>query len=251
MADPMHQFQVSKVFDTAHPTEFGAFDLSFTNSALAMVVVVALALLVMGAAAVRAAVVPGRMQAVGEIFYDMVAGMVRENVGKEGRPYFPFFMALFLFILFANVLGMFPIFFTVTSHVALNFFIALVIFLAVTVIGLVRHGGHFFSLFLPHGTPWYMAPIIIPIEVISYLSRPMSLSVRLFANMLVGHVLLKVIAGFVISLAAGPLMLQALGVVTFSALLPIVALEFLVAGLQAYIFTILATVYLHDAIHLH
>ena len=251
MAGPMDQFRACKLGDVAVPCKFGSFDLAFTNVSLAMVVAAGLAIIVMGLASMRSAVVPGRMQSVGEMLYDMVAGMVKENVGKEGRPYFPLFMTLFLFILFANVLGMFPYFHTATSSLIVALTMALTIFIGVTVLGLVLHGTKFFSLFLPEGTPWPIAIILVPIEVISYLSRPVSLSIRLFANMMVGHVMLKVIAGFVVSLVGTGVALSALGIVSFIALIPIVALEFLVAGLQAYIFTILATIYLHDAIHLH
>lgn len=248
MASPMKQFEVAK---TSGEEFTGALDLAFTNAAMSMAIAAGLAILVMGLASMSRSVVPGKMQAIGEMLYDMVAGMVKENVGSAGRAYFPFFMTLFLFILFSNVIGMNPFFFTNTSHIAVTFFMSMFIFIGVTVIGLVRHGTKFFSLFLPHGTPLFVAPIVIPIEIISYLSRPISLAVRLFANMVVGHVIMKVVAGFVFDLFVVGGVLVALGLVAFAFLIPITALEFLVAGLQAYIFTVLATIYLHDAIHLH
>ncbi|HLW27650.1 MAG TPA: F0F1 ATP synthase subunit A, partial [Kiloniellales bacterium] len=176
--------------------------------------------------------------------YEMIAGMVRDNVGNEGRAYFPFIFSLFLFILFGNLLGMIPIGFTFTSHLVVTFFMAMVIFIAVTVIGFVRHGAGYLRLFFPHGAPLWTAVILVPIEIISYLSRPISLSMRLFANMMAGHILLKVFAGFT-------LLMGIAGIIPLVALVGITALEFLVAVLQAYIFTILTCVYLHDAIHLH
>ena len=179
-----------------------------------------------------------------ELFYEFIANMIRDNVGSAGKKYFPFIFSLFIFTLFGNILGMIPYGFTFTSHIAVTFFMAAVVFLGVTMIGLFKHGLHFFSLFFPHGAPIFTAPILIPIELVSYLSRPISLSVRLFANMTVGHVLLKVLAGFVVALGV-------FGVVPLAVLVAITALELLVAVLQAYIFTILCCIYLNDALHLH
>ena len=247
MADPMHQFEVVRLVELVP----GGFDISFTNSAAAMATASAIGGGLMLLAALRGAIVPGRIQAVGEMLYDTVRSMVVDNVGKEGKPYFPFFMTLFVFLLFCNLLGLFPKQFTATSHLSVTVPLALGIFVAVTLIGIFRHGLKFFTLFFPHGAPIFSAPILIPIEIVSYLSRPLSHSVRLFANMVVGHVMLKVIAGFVVSLISAASILSVAGIVAFAVLIPITALEFLVAGLQAYIFTILATVYLHDAIHLH
>jgi F-type H+-transporting ATPase subunit a len=170
--------------------------------------------------------------------------MLRDNVGSEGRKYFPFIFSIFMFVLFGNFIGLIPGSFTFTSHIIVTFVMAAVIFVGVTVIGFVRHGLGYFRMFFPHGAPAWTAVILVPIELVSYLSRPVSLSVRLFANMVVGHVLLKVIAGFVIALGI-------FGVVPLAFLVGITALEFLVAALQAYIFTILTTIYLHDAIHMH
>jgi len=196
------------------------------------------------AGASKGSMIPGRIQAMSELFYDFIANMIRDNVGGAGKKFFPFIFTLFIFTLFGNILGMLPYGFTFTSHIAVTFFMAMVVFLGVTLIGLFKHGLHFFSLFFPHGAPLFTAPILIPIELVSYLSRPISLSVRLFANMTVGHVLLKVLAGFVVALGI-------FGVVPLVVLVAITALELLVAVLQAYIFTILCCIYLNDALHLH
>ncbi|MEX0759960.1 MAG: F0F1 ATP synthase subunit A [Tistlia sp.] len=222
----------------------GNLDLSFTNSALWMLITIAAVTAFFVFSTGGRALVPGRMQSVAELFYETIANMVRDNVGTEGRQYFPFIFTLFLFVLFGNVLGLIPSSFTFTSHIVVTFFMAIVIFLGVTVIGFVRHGAGYLRLFFPHGAPLWTAVILVPIELISYLSRPISLSMRLFANMMAGHILLKVFTGFV-------LMMGIAGVVPFAALLGITALELLVAVLQAYIFTILTCVYLHDAIHMH
>lgn len=244
MASPLHQFEITPII----PIEVAGTDLSFTNSALFMVIASALvaAFLIWGMR--KSTLVPGRFQSMAELSYEMVAGMVRDNVGDEGRGYFPFVFTLFMFVLFGNFLGLIPGGFTFTSHIAVTFTMAAIIFLAVTVIGIYRHGFHFLRLFFPEGAPWWTAPILVPIELVSYLSRPISLSVRLFANMTVGHVLLKVIAGFVISLGS---IFFLLGAFPLLALVGITLLEFLVAAIQAYVFAILTCIYLHDAIHLH
>ncbi|MEX2632146.1 MAG: F0F1 ATP synthase subunit A [Tistlia sp.] len=238
--DPLHQFEIYSIV----PIRIGNLDLSFTNSALWMLITIAAVTAFFVFSTGGRALVPGRMQSVAELFYETIANMVRDNVGTEGRQYFPFIFTLFLFVLFGNVLGLIPSSFTFTSHIVVTFFMAIVIFLGVTVIGFVRHGAGYLRLFFPHGAPLWTAVILVPIELISYLSRPISLSMRLFANMMAGHILLKVFTGFV-------LMMGIAGVVPFAALLGITALELLVAVLQAYIFTILTCVYLHDAIHMH
>jgi F-type H+-transporting ATPase subunit a len=193
----------------------------------------------------RRSLVPGRWQSLAEISYEFIAGMIRDNVGSEGSKYFPFVFSLFMFILFANLIGLIPYAFTFTSHIAVTFAMALVVFLGVTVIAIARHGLHFFSFFLPTGVPMVMAPVLVPIEVLSYLSRPISLSIRLFANMMAGHTMMKVFAGFIIPLGIlggwAPLTVD----------VALTAFEFLVAFLQAYVFTVLTCLYLNDAIHLH
>jgi len=237
----MEQFEIKPI---GGPIHIGGYDVSFTNSALWMTITAVVVSIFLLLAMRRRALVPGRLQSTAELFYELIANMVRTNVGKEGRPYFPFIFALFMFVLFGNVLGLIPGSFTFTSHIIVTFAFAIVIFVATTIIGFWIHGLHFLRMFFPHGAPTWTAVILIPIELVSYLSRPISLSVRLFANMTVGHVLFKVIAGFVILMGIA-------GIVPFAFLVGITALELLVAILQAYVFTILTCVYLHDAIHMH
>ncbi len=240
MAGPLEQFEVKPFV----PIQIGELDLSFTNSSAYMVIAAALATVFLVASMSGRALVPTRWQSLAEIFYEVIANMLRDNVGSGGRPYFPFIFTLFIFVLFCNVIGMVPGSFTVTSHIIVTFGLAGVVFIGVTIIGIWKHGFKFLSLFFPHGAPWWTAFILIPVELVSYLSRPVSLSVRLFANMTVGHVLLKVIAGFIA-------LMGIFGVVPFAFLIPLTALEIGIAVLQAYIFTILSCVYLHDALHLH
>jgi F-type H+-transporting ATPase subunit a len=243
VASPLEQFEI---VDLSKPLfMIGKVPIAFTNSAAFMLAAVGAASIFLIAAGSQKQLVPGRLQGMAELLYDMVAGMIRDNVGDAGKKYFPFLFSLFIFILFGNMLGMIPYSFTFTSHIAVTFAMAFAIFIVITLIGIFKHGLHFFSLFFPHGAPLATAPILIPIEVISYLSRPVSLSVRLFANMTVGHVLLKVLAGFVVALGFIG------GWVPLLVLVGITALEFLVAFLQAYIFTILCCIYLNDALHLH
>jgi F-type H+-transporting ATPase subunit a len=195
--------------------------------------------------------VPGRLQAAAEMLYEFVYNMCIETIGEEGRRFFPFVFTLFLFILLGNLLGVFPYFFTFTSHIVVTLALTLVVIILTTVVGLVTHKLHFFSYFVPQGVPLALMPLLVPIEVLSYLSRIISLSVRLFANMMAGHVMLEVFGGFVIMLGgAGLLGLLpaglALGVNTI-----LIGFELLVAVLQAYVFAILTCIYLHDAVHLH
>lgn len=240
MANPIEQFQIKPLVQISVE---GA-DLSFTNSSLMMatVVVVASALLILSTRG--RAMVPGRWQSLSEVFYEFIANMIRENVGPEGRKYFPFIFSLFIFVLLGNLLGMIPMTFTFTSHIVVTFAMAATVFLGVTVIGFARHGTHFLRLFFPHGAPLATAPVLIPIEIISYLSRPISLSVRLFANMTAGHILLKVVAGFIAAMGV-------FGFLPFLFLAGITVLEFGIAVLQAYVFTILSCIYLNDAINMH
>ena len=237
---PLEQFEIKELI----PIEIGGNDISFTNSALMMVIAVALIVLLMVVGTRKQAMIPGRWQAIAEMFYEFVANLIRDTVGNEGRKYFPFIFTLFMFILFGNMLGMVPYSFTFTSHIAVTFAMAMVVFVGVTILGFAKHGLHFFSFFVPPGVPIWMWPLMIPIEVISYLSRPISLAMRLFANMLAGHTLLKVFAGFVPALgAAGILPLAFVGALT--------GLEMLIAFLQAYVFAILTCLYINDALHLH
>ena len=242
MASPLEQFAIQDL--TAPLFSIGGHHIAVTNSAVFMMGAVVLSSGLLLAGAGKGAMIPGRIQAMSELFYEFIANMIRDNVGNAGKKFFPFIFTLFIFTLFGNILGMLPYGYTFTSQIAVTFFMAMVVFLGVTLIGLFKHGLHFFSLFFPHGAPLFTAPILIPIELVSYLSRPISLSVRLFANMTVGHVLLKVLAGFVVALGI-------FGVVPLVVLVAITALELLVALLQAYIFTILCCIYLNDALHLH
>ena len=249
MAGPIEQFEIHTI---GPKLVIGGLDVSFNNSALFMVAaVVVITALLMFSMRGRA-LVPGRMQSVAEMGYEFIAGMLKDNAGAEARRYFPFVFSIFMFVLFGNLLGMIPGAFTFTSHIIVTFALALTVFLFVTLLGLVRHGLHFFSLFMPSGAPIWLSPIIVPIEVISYLSRPLSLSVRLFANMMAGHTMLKVFAGFVISLAGALGGLgYAIGILPIAINVALNGFEILVAFLQAYVFTVLTCIYIRDAIELH
>lgn len=237
---PMAQFDIKPIVEI----NLAGYDISYTNSALFMTLAVICTFGLLWAATRKRTMVPGRMQSVGELMFEFIAGMVKENVGKEGMKYFPFIFTLFMFILFGNVLGLLPYSFTFTSHIVVNAALALFIFVAVTIIGFATHGLHYLRLFCPEGTPLPVAMVLVPIEIMSYFIRPVSLSLRLFANMLAGHVLLKVLAGFVISLGI-------FGVVPFLAVSAVTLLEIMVALIQAYVFALLSTIYLNDAVHLH
>ena len=238
--NPLEQFEITPWI----PIQIGGLDVSFTNSSAFMILAILAASAMMVLSVRKRALVPGRWQLLAELSYGFIAKMLSDTVGKEGKPYFPFVFTLFMFVLFGNILGMIPYSFTYTSHLAVTFALAAFIFIAITVIAIAKHKMKFFSFFLPPGVPILMAPLLIPIEIISYLSRPVSLSVRLFANMMAGHTLLKVLAGLVIPLGM-------FGVVPVAGLVAVTALEFLIAFLQAYIFTILTCIYISDAVHLH
>lgn len=240
MASPVEQFALKPLV----PLNVGGVDLSFTNSSMWMAITVigVTAFLTLSMRSGR--LVPGRWQSMAEVSYEFIANMLRENVGSEGRGYFPFIFTLFLFILFGNLFGMIPYAYTFTSQIIVTFAMAITVFVGVTVIGLVRHGLHFFTLFVPSGTPLVMAPLLVPIEIISYFVRPVSLSVRLFANMMAGHTMMKVFGGFAV-------LMGVLGVAPVALLVALTGFEILVAFLQAYVFTVLTCLYLHDAIHLH
>ncbi|MEM8799444.1 MAG: F0F1 ATP synthase subunit A [Pseudomonadota bacterium] len=247
MAGPLEQFDIHPVGGTA---QLGGFDVSFTNASLWMVITVAaITLFVVGGMRQRA-LVPGRWQSMVELSYNFVSDIVKENVGKKGNDYFPFIFSLFMFVLMGNLLGLLPYSFTVTSHLAVTFAFAAFIFVGTIIIGLMRHSTHFFSMFLPPKTPVPLIPIIVLIEVISFLSRPVTLSVRLFANMTAGHILLKVFAGFVVSLGAAGGLLSILSVVPLVMNVALTALELIVAVVQAYVFALLTSVYLNDAVNL-
>jgi F-type H+-transporting ATPase subunit a len=254
VAGPLEQFEIKKII----PLEVGGVDASFTNSSLFMVVVITAITLFLMIGMRRGALVPGRWQSMAELSYEFVAGLVRENVGREGRAYFPFIFSLFMFILFANVLGLMPLAlfgihpFTFTSHFSATGVLAIMSFAIVLIVGFWKHRFHFFSLFVPHGTPLPMIPLIFVIELVSFLVRPFSLGLRLFVAMMAGHVLLEVLSGFVINgvnagLGIGPVV----SLLSFLLMIAICALEILVAGIQAYVFALLTSLYLNDAENLH
>jgi len=238
--NPLEQFEIRHII----PIHIGGVDVSFTNSALVMLIGVALVTALITFSTRRAQLVPSRWQSVSELCYEFIAGMIQENTGKEGMRYFPFIFTLFMFVLAGNLLGMVPYSFTYTSHIIVTFAMAIVIFVGVTLIGLKRHGLHFLSLFAPQGVPWVLLLLLVPIELISYFIRPFTLSIRLFANMLAGHAILAVFGGFVAALGI-------FGIAPLAMDVGFMLLEFLVAVLQAYIFTILTCLYLNDALHLH
>ena len=237
---PLAQFEIHEWISLK---PFGV-DLSFTNSAMFMVIAVTLATAFLMLGTRRNALVPGRWQSVAELSYEFIANMIRDNVGQEGRRYFPFIFTLFMFVLFGNMLGMIPYGFTYTSHIIVTFGMAAVVFAGVTTIGFMKHGVRFLGFLMPAGIPVFMAPLIIPIEVLSYFTRPVSLSLRLFANMTAGHTMLKVFASFVFALGV-------FGIVPLALVAALTGLEFIIAFLQAYVFTILTCVYLNDALHMH
>ncbi len=225
--------------------KLGEVDLSFTNSSAFMVLTVITVSVFLLVGIRRPQLIPGRWQSMAELSYVFIANLVRDTVGTEGRTYFPFIFSVFMFVLFGNMWGMVPYSFTFTSHIIVTFAMALVIFVGVTIIAIIKHKMRFFSFFMPPGVPIYMAPLLIPIEIISYLSRPISLSVRLFANMLAGHTLLKVFAGFVVSLGI------LAGWLPLAFIVALTGLEIVIAFLQAFVFAILTCLYLNDALHLH
>ena len=243
--DPMHQFEVHPIIEL--PSVAG-IDTSFTNSSLWMVIAVSLIGSFMLAASSRSALVPGRLQLMGEMAYKFIADMIQENIGTEGMRYFSFIFSLFMFILFCNMLGMLPYSFTVTSHLVVTFALAATVFMLVTLVGFARHGIGFLKLFVPSGIPLVLMPLLVVIELISYLTRPVSLSVRLFGNMMAGHTMLKIFGGFVVGLSSAGL--APLAIAPFALMVAFTGLELLIAGLQAYVFTILTCIYLNEAIHM-
>ncbi len=246
MASPLTQFEIKKII----PLEIFGYDISFTNSSLAMLsttIVISL-FLILGLS--KISLIPSKRQSLVEISYEFIANMIKDNVGKDGMKYLSFVFTLFLFILLGNLLGMLPYSFTWTSHIIVTFTISFFIFIGVTIIAIYKHGIlKFLSFFAPSGVPKPMLILLVPIEVISYLSRPISLSVRLFANMMAGHTLLKVIGGFVFVLASNSYIVG--GILPLSFLVALTGLEIVIAFLQAYVFAILTCLYINDAIHLH
>lgn len=247
MADPLHQF----VIEPWIPLEVGDLDLSFTKSSFFMVLGLVVSTVFLSSAISRKALIPGRAQIFAEMLYEFVANMIRSNLGSKGQQYFSFVFTMFVIVLMGNLLGMLPYSFTYTSHIAVTGALALLVFFMVTIIGFIRHGLHFLSLFCPPGAPLWLTPLIVPIEIISFLSRPLTLSLRLFINMFAGHLLLKVIAGFCLA------MVGSLGTVGFiAALLPVgfnvlfIGFEIFIALIQAYVFALLTCIYLKDTIEI-
>ena len=240
MADPIHQFEIKKIV----PLELNNIDISFTNSSMFMILAILVVSIFLILSIKNKKVIPNRFQIISELLYEFIANMINDNIGHKGKKFFPFIFTLFTFILFGNLLGMLPYSFTFTSHIIVTFVLAMFIFLFVTLIGIFIHGFKFFGLFVPKGVPMLMLPLMVPIEIISYLSRPISLSVRLFANMMAGHTMLKIFAGFIIPLGI-------FGVAPLIVDVALTALEVLIAFLQAYVFTILTCLYLNEAINLH
>jgi F-type H+-transporting ATPase subunit a len=243
--DPIHQFQINKLL----PLEVGGFDVSFTNSALFMVIIVVTSSAFLILSTGGRGLIPTRLQSISEMAYEFIANMLRQSAGSEGMRFFPLVFSLFVFILIANLFGMFPYFFTVTSHIIITGALALLVISIVIIYGFWRNGLGFLKLFVPGGVPPVLAAIIVPIEVLSFISRPLSLSVRLFANMLAGHITLKVFAGFIVSLSAFGFGGIIGSILPLAFTVALTALEFLVAFLQAYVFAILTCMYLNDAIH--
>lgn len=241
MADPIHQFEIQKIV----PLNVGGIDISFTNSSLWMMIAVVTSIVLMSMATRHREMVPGRLQVFAESLYEFIANMIRENIGSEGRQYFPLIFTIFMIVLMGNMLGMIPYSFTYTSHLIVTAGLAVAMFLFITILGFYRHGLHFLSLFSPPGVPMIIKPLIIPIELLSYLIRPVTLSVRLFANMMAGHLMLKVFAGFSVAMGIG------LGLMPMFFNVVLIGFEFLIAYLHAYVFTILSCIYLKDAIDLH
>ena len=244
--DPIHQFQIVNFFPVA---KIGNTEIAFTNSAAYMVAAVAVISIFLIAGAGRRALVPGRVQSVAELTYEFVASTIKSTAGHEGMKFFPFVFTLFTFILTVNIIGLIPYTFTVTTHIVITATLALSVFLTVLVYGFWKNGLHFFNLFVPKGIPIYILPLIVFIEVLSFLSRPISHSVRLFANMLAGHITLKVFAGFIIMLGGFGIGGWIGAALPLALTVSLTALEMLVAFLQAYVFTILTCIYLNDAIH--
>lgn len=250
MADPMHQFQIQKVVDLPAVEVFGqTIDMSITNSVLAMLIAVGLTLVFFTLTTARAEIVPGRGQVMAEGLFNTIDNMVESIIGHDGRKFLPYVLTLFLFILACNLVGMFT-YFTATSQLAVTITLALMTIGLVIIVGLVSHGLGFFKLFLPSGVPWYLVPLIIPIEIISFLVRPITLALRLFGNMVGGHIVLKVFAGFVISLAALGMGGVLGAIIPVTAIVALTTLEFLVAYLQAFVFAVLACVYLGDVVNI-
>ena len=240
--NPMHQFEVYRI---GPEIKINQIDISFTNASLFMIISSIAILLVFNLGSSKKSIIPNKIQLIAELSYSFISKMISDTAGTKGKPYFNLIFSLFMFVLFCNMLGMLPYSFTVTSHIIVTFVLAAFIFIGVTIIGFIKHGLGYLKLFVPSGVPLILLPLIVVIEVISYLSRPVSLSVRLFANMMAGHTMMKVFGGFVVSLGVVG------GWLPLSFSVALTGLEILVAFLQAYVFAILTCIYLNDALNLH
>ena len=240
--NPMHQFQVYKI---GPEIKLGNLDLSFTNASMFMLISALTIALLLFFGSKNKNIIPNKIQLIAELIYNFISKMISDTAGSKAKPYFPFIFSLFMFVLFCNMIGMLPYAFTVTSHIIVTLVMALFIFISVTIIGFIKHGLKYLNIFVPKGVPIVLLPLITIIEIISYLSRPVSLSVRLFANMMAGHTMMKVFGGFVISLGIVG------GWLPLSFSVALTGLEILVAFLQAYVFAILTCIYLNDALNLH
>ena len=240
--NPMLQFEVYRI---GPEIKINQIDISFTNASLFMIISALSILLLFNLGSSKKNIIPNKIQLLAELSYSFISKMISDTAGSKGKPYFNLIFSLFMFVLFCNMFGMLPYSFTVTSHIIVTFFLASLIFIGVTIIGFVKHGFGYLKLFVPSGVPLVLLPLIVVIEIISYLSRPISLSVRLFANMMAGHTMMKVFGGFVISLGVVG------GWLPLSFSVALTGLEILVAFLQAYVFAILTCIYLNDALNLH
>jgi len=247
MASPLAQFTIEPIA----PLNFHGMNVMFTNSSLMMVLGVVLSVGFLMFAGRRAALVPDRLQGFAEMSYEFIANLIGDNTGPEGMKYFPLVFSIFTFVLMGNLLGMMPFAFTYTSHIIVTLSLALLVIGTVIVVGLVKHGFKFFSIFFPAGVPWMIMPLLVPVEIISFMVRPFSLAMRLFLNMMAGHMVLKIFAGFCIMMLGFGGLLSLTSLLPFAIKLAIVAFEFFVAIVQAYIFAIFTCIYLRDAIYLH
>lgn len=243
--NPIEQFSISPLVSI----QIAGHDFSFTNSSLYMLLAVAITCILMVIGANGGVGVPGRLQSLAEMLYEFVAGMVRSAAGDHGMAFFPLVFCIFMFIIVCNIVGLVPHSFSVTSHIIVTVSLALLVFFTVIIVGLLKHGLHFFKLFVPSGVPMYILPLVVAIEIISFFTRPLSHSVRLFANMLAGHIVINVFGGFVVMLLAAGAATKILAVLPFAMTVGLEALEVLVALLQAYVFAMLTCMYLNDALH--
>lgn len=244
---PLEQFEINSLI----PLRLGTIDISFTNSSLFILITCTLISLLFMSVIFDARLIPSRWQSFVEMLYEFILTLVNENIGPKGQRYFPLLFTLFVFILFANLIGMVPYSFTVTSHIIVTFGLALSMFVGITILGLITFRTHFFSLFFPQGAPLALSPLIVGIEIVSYLSRPVSLSIRLCVNMMAGHALLKIIAGFAWTMLSLEGLLALTGLIPMVILVALMGLEVGIACLQAYVFTVLLSIYINEALHLH